>query len=335
MSAVNSTTTEFPRLGVHDLAAFTFCTRAGILSVESKRDDDGLDIGLANLDYSHPYDLLELQRELAELLKNWTRCLVFLCLMATFQYFVGLGIIWLVCLAAEVFVIKILAQVIGRTYDVFFSLKQFNHIPAAAPNAMSSKDESINWWAMRAEGFAVIKPKSPFHDEQANLIGRPWRLLRKGTMLIPVFRTKKPDVIREQHRVRIAAYCHLIETCEGSTSPYGVILGPEGYDGLAVKATHELDERRMQVMMNARHAISQSATSRIEPGQPRNELKCRECWYARLMRHQESSVNLRGEVVQTKALISTSGNEFHSRCGDRFDWRPPHEDLLSKTWKPG
>lgn len=322
-----------PRLGVHELAAFAFCNRAGLLAFESKRVDDGNELGLARLDFSHCYEFDELRAQLSQLL-NWIIWVSLGLLVALICRWIAQGTVLLLVTLLQLSLLCFLGQLGWKAYCCYRSLHRFETLPARSPDALSLEDEAVDWWCLRADDFEAILPPSPFHDEQTNIIGKPWRLLRKGPLLIPVFRCRKPDNIKTQHRLRVAAYCHLIEACEGSQSPYGIALDPRGYSGTAIKITDELRSLTSKHVAHARETINRAvAAQRHDPAPPRNEDKCRNCPFGRAA-HAETDlrVDVRGQNVETYPLTSPEGKEFHSLCGDRFHWRPPHKTLLERSW---
>lgn len=58
--------------------------------------------------------------------------------------------------------------------------------------------------------------------------GKPWRLLKKGSLMIPVIRQRQgSSEWGTQHEVRLSAYCDLIEKCTGGDAPFGVTVVAE------------------------------------------------------------------------------------------------------------
>ena len=207
------------RLGVHELAAFVFCPRAGLLAFEAKHEDEGHELGLARLDFRHPYEFAELQHQVNSML-NW----ILTCVIAMAA---GLVCLWfardpLIVLGLKLLQLTLIAKVLKllwSAYRCYRKLCIYAATPPKSPDPTSGHDESVNWWSMRSAGFVAILPPGPFRDEEENLISKPWRLLRHGNTLIPVFRSNKPNNIKPLHRARVAAYCRLIANCEGSQAP--------------------------------------------------------------------------------------------------------------------
>ena len=85
--------------------------------------------------------------------------------------------------------------------------------------------ESANWWELLAAGYQSVAYPAPLKDESSRLCGRPWRVLRHGGLRIPVIKVSRQngtgDVeLRETHRVRLAAYRHLLVLCEAAEVRY-------------------------------------------------------------------------------------------------------------------
>src|SRR5208283_5262191 len=89
------------------------------------------------------------------------------------------------------------------------------------PDPESTEIQRVNWWELLHANFTSIPYKDNLFDEKWKIRGRPKRILRRGSQRIPVFFKRPGDVdIRQQHKVRMAAYCHLLEECEPMESPY-------------------------------------------------------------------------------------------------------------------
>ena len=53
----------------------------------------------------------------------------------------------------------------------------------------------------------------------------------------------------------MAAYCHLIETCEGAESPYGIVLYPDSYECVTVPNSPENQNKLHSGLLRARKII--------------------------------------------------------------------------------
>ncbi len=192
--------------------------------------------------------------------------------------------------------------------------------------------QPVNWWSLRKAGFSVIRPEDASCDSEIKLAGRPWRLLQKDSLRIPVFRKRHGNAaLYPQHFVRMAAYCHLIEASEGAESPYGIVLFEDGCDGMTVPYSTENRRAFHEALLRARLTIKTLGAEGREPDRPPSTV-CRECPVGRPLCH----VKGRTETVLNNATVKpyvTRGHDrrlYHSPCGDRFVWVPPYERARRK-----
>jgi hypothetical protein len=189
----------------------------------------------------------------------------------------------------------------------------------------------VNWWSLRKAGFDCFKPVDPHFNPAEQLTGRPWRILTKGTTLrIPVIRKHRGErVYRPQHIVRIAAYCRLIETCEGADAPFGILMFAGSYDCLLIPASALAQSKLDQALPEVRDFLRVTAEGNYAPTEPQDN-RCRGCHWGEPRQYipGESETILSGEVVAP--LVTRAGNNrhYHSSCGDRFTWVPPHDDAV-------
>ena len=216
-------------VGVHVLSEFVFCPRAGVLSSESQRDDDGEeDVALGpKLSGFFDYDeRIFAERSAAEWGrgKNWFTLLA-PCMLLIF-------VVWRLASPFAAVVVSLPSlYVLAGLWDVGSALAilrreraVFNAAPTAAINMNPNQICEINWWTLRKAGFDCTRPRDAYVDEE--LKGRPWRLLVKDTQWrIPVIRKHRGEkTCGPQHVVRAAAYCRLVETCEGGRAPFAILL---------------------------------------------------------------------------------------------------------------
>ena len=208
-------------------------------------------------------------------------------------------------------------------------------LPPAEPHLASHQDENVNWWQLLAAGFEASIPPT-YTLNQLGLAGRPWRVLRRGSTVVPVYRARQLNNIKPQHRIRIAAYCLLIREAAVDDSPYGIVLGPTGYDGIAIK----VDQQQMAYVKNARTALSQTfdkARRGHDPPSPTDDRKCRNCPLAEpipVASFSETHTDLRGSVVLPRAMYPADRDTpYASFCGSRYRWVPHHAKLDNKHWR--
>ena len=179
-------------------------------------------------------------------------------------------------------------------------------------------------------GFESITYQDTLRDERWKLAGRPWRVLRKGGMRIPVFLMRRGNKVKFQHIARMAAYCHLIETCEGAESPYGIVLFNGTYDGIAIPNAPGPRKAFHSALVKSRKIINDSIEGK-DPEPPSNRQICYYCPNGRPVSYipGETEHKKMGEPLPVHIIPAfPAGYDFHSACGDRFRWVAPHEKVL-------
>ena len=179
-----------------------------------------------------------------------------------------------------------------------------------------------------------VEPREGLRDPGYQITGRPFRLLRRGAVCIPVFRTSQED--RKLHRqdyARLAAYAYLIETCEGAQVPYGIVLYGNSYEADVIPITLESRKLFEEGLAEARKLLAKYRSKRSNPGRPRDESICSGCHLGRprLYKLGKSELTL-GEAVIKPFLTNARDNnhEYHSECGDRYGWVPSHKLAIAK-----
>ena len=184
-------------------------------------------------------------------------------------------------------------------------------------------------------GFRSIKYQDALTDKDWMLSGRPWRVLRRGSLRIPVFRMLRgePKLYR-QHYARMAAYCHLIEVCEGAESPYGIILFGHTYEGVAVPNSPTTRAAFHDELVKARAVVRKSREDVSFPLAPRGS-QCEHCPLGGpvFIGLERRSTRRDEEMLPVFPARGRDGRAYHSFCGDRFHWIPPHERAKEKELK--
>jgi len=174
---------------------------------------------------------------------------------------------------------------------------------------------------------SLTRPKIPYDDWQCRLGGSPWRVLRFRDISIPVFRYHgDSDKLHRQHFVRMAAYCHLLEKREECRSPYGIVLWHGTYR--AVTVPNNPYSRRMfrDVLSLARSCIRDSERDDPILPEPPPESFCWACPLGRPSEYEPGQYFLKHQHPMIPNKCRTpDGRQYHSHCGDRFGWIPPHE----------
>jgi len=320
---------------VHVLSEHLYCPRAAILALESGEDDGEEEPRLGpRLDGFADYDE---RRFIEEFREARSQFCVWLTLMAPAAFLVFLA--WR--LASPLWAIAVslpLFYLLGLMWDcvmwIIELVRERAKFDAAAPVKIDLAPQQIhevNWWSLRKAGFDCRKPADPHRDHGMRLVGKPWRVLTKGTTLrIPVIRKHRGErVWRPQHIVRIAAYCRLIETCESGEAPFGVLLFADSYECIIIPNDSKAKFQFEKALEDVREFLGINEGGRFIPTEPTDN-RCSGCHWGRPCRYVEGETDtiLEGKLIpplRTKA----KNFYFHSPCGDRFRWVPPHEDSVA------
>lgn len=322
-----------PLVAVHVLSEHVFCPRAAMLALESG-DDDGSEEPMLGprLDWAGDYDEQRFAEELnqhRDTRRYWLFWLALSCLLVLALWtFVHPGSALAACVA-PIFCLAMIIKSLLRSIDLVRQRALLRRAPEIEFDVNAAEIRWVNWWSLRKAGFDCLRPDR-MYDRQLRLVGRPWRELVKGSNVrIPVIYKRLGEVkCRPQHLVRIAAYCRLIQACEGASAPFGVIVFAGSYNVLVIPCTEERRTAMLQALDEARWYMNVLQTRNMEPGKPAPEV-CSGCHWGKPRQHSDESVTtLRGRRIRARRTHATNGREYHSTCGDRFDWVPPHHDAV-------
>ncbi|MEZ6127086.1 MAG: hypothetical protein R3C59_00220 [Planctomycetaceae bacterium] len=314
-------------LGVDLLAKFEFCIRAGLLNAEIPSEDTGEEEDTPQrLDYLPDYEEVIIRNRLTSLMRRFWLILGSLLIeLAGVGYFarnrmelsILCGVVMCVSLVWWFNVFRAIAIMRSR-------LDAAEEAAPREPDERHLIEETFNWWELRKAGYQVDRMPQPMIDPGKGIIGRPWRVLRKGDIRIPVFRKHRGDnSVHSQQRVRIAAYCHLIETCEGSKAPFGLVLFGGSYDAVLVP-----NSRPNKILLDTTIATAEKV---LRAGAEWQHLKapasscCKSCPFGAPVPVTENSVTTPESNVGVYPVVGLGGQFYRSPCGDRYRWIPPHE----------
>jgi len=314
-------------LGVDLLAKFEFCARAGLLSAEIQSEDTGEEEDMPQrLDYLPDYDEVIIRHRLTSLMRNFwlisgSLLIELLCIgyfaKARMELSVLCGVVMCVSLFWWFSVFRAIT-VLRRRLDAA------SQAAPREPDEGHLIEETFNWWDIRKAGYQVDRMPEPMVDPGKGIIGRPWRVLRKGDIRIPVFRKHRGDrSVHSQQRVRIAAYCHLIETCEGSKAPFGLVLFSGSYDAVLIPNGRTNMSLLDTTIATARRVLRADTECQHLEAPARS--CCKSCPLGSPAPVTENSVTSPESNHGVHPVVGLGGQLFHSPCGDRFRWIPPHE----------
>lgn len=326
-----------PWIGVHSLTEFIFCPRAGLIQYEQKGLEEDNNDTQRRFDYLADWDETEIERDLKiHIRKLWFFIIVLIavpCLLIPiinwnfggfnlFSIF-GTGIL-------VIFWTRHLFKVISRILEL---IRRRNAARQALPSEPPGEFEryEVNWWSLKKVGYETIRYRESLRDPRWKLAGKPWRVLRKDSKRIPVFRLKAGERLFRQHYARMAAYCHLIEKSEGALSPYGIILYADSYNGIAIANAPRSRKTFHEGLRNSRHIVKQADAGR-NPPMPANENRCKSCPIGKpfVYRSGKTETMRYGKALSVNGIEGIDNRVYHSPCGDRFWWVPPHEKAYDK-----
>jgi len=312
------------------MAECDYCPRAGLVAYESRPEDTGDEWSVENLDYLPMYNLREINRELNSLCPDVYRWLAVALAIVLLTSLLAIFFRWyfLVCGAISLAVVgKALAHLVPQVVTLAIRRAKAQKTPPRTPDPSSPKDEPVDWWEIQNAGFDATVYKEPLVDHQLGLRGKPWKVLRNYDVVIPVIRRRSPKRLRRRHYARVAAYCRLIERCEGVTCPYGLILEAGTYRAIAVKNTATAQQTLQALLDRARSVIREVAETGDGPPVPDSSGACLKCpiGFPVLYRRGETEFVSNGKRLPIVPAYTTRIGVRHSKCGDRFRWTPPHE----------
>ncbi len=307
-------------LTIHDVSQFAYCPRAGVIAYEGPFEDTGDEGWFRKLGYLPKYQLAQLERfvfhatlALMSIIAVMVICLFVLAVGGQSSGSVARPLFVLMLVAASVDFVLIL-RVLAR-------LKAARGTPAREPTFQAGDIEEVHWWELRAAGFQPRSCKPLVDDAILMLTGNPWCVLIRGDQWIPVLRIGgSSKTIYRNRRLRIAGYCHLIETTTNYRSPYGIVLMPSGLNTKAIRNTDSL-QLEFATEVEKFNALLDDG-GRVPP--PQNENRCEACQFGQpyVFIADKSETIANGQPLPPHT-VKFGGKYWHSQCGDRYRWHPP------------
>ena len=326
---IASSDTEW--LGAHVVSAACFCPRAAVISHRRGANDIGQDLDYAPpLDYLPNYDTKELEQALEQCWVEIGMAVIgiFLAFVITIVLAAAVDArFWFIFGAACIWASR---NVYSRVVDIITLYRRLwasRDAQAALPIENYELPQLVNWWRLVKSGFTPVEYQDPHEDPQLRLAGRPWRVLHDGSLRIPVFRKSQGKAeLGDQQIARVAAYCHLIETAEGGTSPYGVVLFGDDAHGMTVPNNPSNQQRFHQGLRDAREATRTASTAPLLVPTPPAQ-HCQQCPLGNPRRYRTTGARMTSSLPETAVFRTRAkdGHLYHSPCGDFFRWVPPHK----------
>ncbi|MCA9150050.1 MAG: hypothetical protein KDA92_12145 [Planctomycetales bacterium] len=321
-------TDDDPAVTASDVAEYTFCPRAGVSTHECKREE--LDDELPSLGRMLWYEADKIEDDYGR--SSYRLFWMVVGLLCSFAIFAltpliaspgavfallgGVGI-WVCYFTLEFFTWRVLSK----------RRLEFKLAVPCDPNPNSATIQNVDWFGLLAAGYDAFEPKKSLADPQWKLTGKPRRIIRKGGLAIPVHRVRSNGgPPKPQHIVRAMALCHLVDVSEGASSPFAVILYSGSYQGITIPANQRNRELFYSALERARKGIRDSDLGERQPSEPPTASPCKNCPHGRPRRASDGVPTMRyGEILDPYVLVDRKSRIYHSSCGDRFRWKPPHE----------
>jgi hypothetical protein len=325
-----------PALGVYVLTEFVYCPRAGLCAHETEHDEEEDSPPLSFFSFNPLYSLAEIEAALQQAISEMTWYVGGAAFSAVLAVLLSIWIDKLVGIAGVFGLLWFLTFAVQRGVLAFQLNQQRKQALAGKhrePNPNSSDVQAVHWWDLIQAGFQSQAAQDPLIDPELNFSGRPTRFLRRGNVVIPVWRMPHYDGrLHPQNFIRMAAYCHLVQKSLGAgvESPYGIILFGHGLDGVAIPFTLQRRMDLLEALRSAREAIEKTS-KRTDPP-PADPAVCSHCRYGkpRIQVPGETDNICNGISLPVFPAFTADNKCLHSLCGDRFRWLPPHEDVETK-----
>lgn len=310
-----------PWLSVHSIAEYVFCPRAGLIAHENQR---------VETDEPPAFDTLprfeieaveaELQRQMQYLFRYlWAIFLVaaispFAVYLQQHGFLVLIGV-------AMLFITWQCLSILSVVHELQHRKKILLESKCIEPNPYSKDMQPINWFGLLNLGFQSQTLQDSLEDAIWNFRGKPWRLLIRGDLIVPVFKTRsKTESPSHPQITKIMAYCRLVSVHFKCDCSYGVIITNEDYSGFAVPNDGYYRKRFHDGLVDLRN-LAQATHYGKDTEVDYQSHKCHGCHLGR-----PRLVTLGQRVVRNGAPV-TPNQDFegmHSDCGDRFEWCPPY-----------
>jgi CRISPR/Cas system-associated exonuclease Cas4 (RecB family) len=304
-----------PWVSVSLLGESLFCDRAGRFQYEQSQEDTGEESDIAPPRrgwYRPPFSISEIEGELARLRPRVGMlfavaavALAAACLLVSPQG-VGLGSCLLFLGGGLVTVQAVRATIAFVALGALLAEARAAH--KGEPDPSRHEPQEVSWWSLLANGFEVQRYEDKLSEPHWRVTGKPWRVLHRGSVRVPVFRKRNEEKkVFRQHFARVAAYAYLIEMTTGAEVPYGIVLLGSSYRGLAIMIDNGSKKPFFDGLGRAREIIRSGQWQ----SEPESGTKCRACPWG-------------------KPMTTNRGITYHSTCGDRYGWVPPHQKAFLK-----
>jgi hypothetical protein len=316
-----------PWLSVHSIAEYAFCPRAGLIAYENRRTDEEEEVPSL---YTLPqYELHAIESGIHERwqrLRKWVWLIVLSAgLSVAGTVFRQYALLAIFPVAMGICTVKA-ANIASEMFALYRRLDLAEQSRCAEPIPASDQIQPVNWFGMLHLGFDSIRLQEPLPDSTWYFTGRPWRILRRGSLYIPVYQTHSAvEKLSDSQKTKIVAYCRLCELTYGeNSSPYGIVLTGEDHSGFAVPNHPSFRKRFHDSLVELRH-LAILSNQHLESDVPFDSRKCAHCPLAKPRKVSWGrQIQRLGAPVAVNPLGENHRGLLHCDCGDRFRWRPAY-----------
>jgi len=327
-----------PLIGVYVLSQFVFCPRAGVCAYETRNDFPDEEPLPAQLDLLPRFDIHEIENTFSEAVSRLTWLVGGMLLVLAIGYFLAMKfapeMVWGLIIVVLVFAV-LMEPTVRVLWEMSCRYRAFSTAQVNEPDPDSEEIQSVNWFAMLKAGFMSVAYHRLTH-EKWKLEGKPWRVLRRGNLRIPVFFQSSTDQrLHPKHLAKVAAYCHLLQVVENYESPYALVLKENSLEGVAIPNSARSRRIFHEALRSARNTIN-NAVANKGTSPPEQASLCVGCPFGKPLRFKPGITD--GLQVRISLKIFVLGDKqeviHHCLCGDRFKWMPPHKETLEKGLEP-
>ena len=317
-------------LSVASISESVFCPRAGILTLESRVDERSEEPAF---DVTAIYELHVLEAAIVRTVWLIAAGLAgaVILVFATHKLVQATHeVVWLFSLGFAGRLTMFLGRQVVSLLQLLDKRQSAQKAHCNKPDPHSLELQKVTWWGLLNLGFESVQYPKALVDPELDVAGRPWRVLRHGSLRIPAFRTRSTaDLPSQQSIAKIIAYCHLLEACEGFDSPYGIVLMGDTYRGFAVPNRGTFQAIFVDAAKNFRRIATASKHQHSDPPPPAQQQKCSDCPWGKPRLVSLGKPTTQHERPIKPHVLRKWTKRYHCDCGDRFQWKPPHKENQS------
>lgn len=324
-------------IDVSSLGSFVFCQRAGVIAFKKQGVDEfnEEEPRIPNLSYLPEFSEAELQERFEKLFPTLVRysvaILIWFLIVALLAKIGSILLSFLLLVAMMPLAVKTFNDII-LMIAILAELSRYKNSSATPLDSTATQPIKITWHGLISAGYTPIKPGSAIKDPELDLNGRPWRVLSNNDgVRIPVINSNSDElVIRDSHRIRLAAYCHLLDIQQKATADWGVVLDMKTKNGYAIPIGVVRRSEALAAFGRFRQVLEkdlQQIPLKIPVDAP-----CQNCRFGkpRLYVKGSSETTYRSGPIGANVENGHGNTKVHSDCGDEFEWRPLHNYWLLK-----